>query len=209
MRDHRGFTLVELVVTLSVAAILVTLATPALRDTITRNQLAAQTNEFVRALSIARSEAVKRGLDVTVCNSSDGATCASVTDGAWEKGWIVFTDVGTRGTLDTEDLNGDSDTADANEADTVLLAATALPAGLALRGNSFASSPNSFDEYITYEPVGRSHTNGRFVLCRNGELTESRVMFVNRTGRVILGNDSDHNGIPEDSNDNDITTCNP
>jgi type IV fimbrial biogenesis protein FimT len=83
--SKRGFTLIELLVTLAVAAILLTVAVPNFQMFVVRNRMAAQANELVGALSLARSEAVKQGAQVNVCASSDGATCT----GGWAQGWVV------------------------------------------------------------------------------------------------------------------------
>ncbi len=84
----RGFTLIELVVTLSVAAILATIAVPNFETAIQNNRQVAQINALVEALSLARSTAVKEGgsSTVTVC----AGTSMSCTDTNWADGWIVF-----------------------------------------------------------------------------------------------------------------------
>src|SRR5512139_602683 len=81
----RGFTLIELLVTLAVAAILLTVAVANYQIFVANSAMASQANQVVGALSLARSEAVKRGAQVSVCASSDGATCI----GNWTQGWIV------------------------------------------------------------------------------------------------------------------------
>jgi type IV fimbrial biogenesis protein FimT len=87
----RGFTLVELLVTLSVAGILVSIAIPNFQTLMASNRMSAQANDLITALTFARSEAVKRAANVTVCSSSDGATCT----GGWAQGWIVRDAAGT------------------------------------------------------------------------------------------------------------------
>ena len=86
----RGFTLVELIIALAVAAILLSMAVPSFRTTIQNNRLITETNDFVSALHLARSEAIKRRARVTLCKSTDGAACTAT--GGWEQGWIAFVD---------------------------------------------------------------------------------------------------------------------
>lgn len=86
----RGFTLVELMIVLAVAAILLSIAVPSFRTTIQNNRLITEANDFVTALHLARSEAIKRRARVTLCKSTDGAVCTAT--GGWEQGWIAFVD---------------------------------------------------------------------------------------------------------------------
>lgn len=97
MKKTRGFTLVELIVTLAVAAILVSIATPSLRDLIRNNRLTAATNLFVSSLNIARSEAIKQGRNATVCVSDTQNSCSG-TD--WRLGWLAWVDSDQDGNLD-------------------------------------------------------------------------------------------------------------
>jgi len=85
---NQGFTLLELLVTLAVAAILLSYGVPSFIDTVRNGRATANANDLITALSFARSEAVKRGARVTVCASDDAATCG----GAWTDGWIVIAD---------------------------------------------------------------------------------------------------------------------
>ena len=67
-----GFTLVELMVTLGVLAILVTLATPSFTSVINSNRLSSQANELVADIQLARSEALRRNRTVRLCRSTNG-----------------------------------------------------------------------------------------------------------------------------------------
>ncbi len=84
-QEQRGFTLIELMVTIAVLAIVVTIAAPSFTTMINNNRSIALGEELVTALNYARAEAVKRGDSVSVCASSDGATCT----GTWTQGWVV------------------------------------------------------------------------------------------------------------------------
>lgn len=96
---HRsaGFTLLELMIAVTVLAIGMSIAVPSFTDIIRRNRLTTQTNNLMSALAIARSEAVKRGTSVTVCPANaltgPGADQCSGVDNWAQNGWIVFSDV--------------------------------------------------------------------------------------------------------------------
>jgi len=84
-----GFTLVELMVTIVVAAILLGLAVPAFRSFMQNDQQWTQTNNLLLALNTARSDAIKSDLaaGAQVCSSSNGLAC---TNTPWNQGWIVL-----------------------------------------------------------------------------------------------------------------------
>ena len=86
----RGFSIIELMIGVAILAILVALAVPSLTSVINNNRLAAQANEFVTALQLARSEAVRLNTAVSVCKSDDGAACSAAA-GPWT-GWITVVD---------------------------------------------------------------------------------------------------------------------
>ena len=92
MRRQRGFNLVELMLAISILAVLLGLGIPSMTAMVRDNRVAGNTNELVVALSVARSEAVRRGLPVAVCASTTGTSCAGAAVANWATGWIVFTD---------------------------------------------------------------------------------------------------------------------
>lgn len=87
-RSCAGFTLIELLVCVALLALLLSLAVPSFGSAMLTNRLASYTNEFIGTAQFARSEAIKRNAQVTVCASTDGATCAS--SATWAQGWIVM-----------------------------------------------------------------------------------------------------------------------
>lgn len=90
MKKSHGFTLIELMITLAVAAVVLGIAIPSFTQMMRNNSSAAVGAEFSVALNYARSEAVKRAKRVSVCASSDGVTCLDVNN--WKNGWLVFVD---------------------------------------------------------------------------------------------------------------------
>jgi type IV fimbrial biogenesis protein FimT len=168
---ERGFTMIELIVTLAVMAIVLAIAIPGFQDFLRRNRIAAETNNLTSALAIARSEAVKRAQRVTVCGVADpGAATPACADDAWSSGWIVFVDTGAVG-----DASGDTI--------------------LRVQQPNLANAPDitpdaNFSTYISYLPSGVSVGNGgaasgTFGLCID---TESREIDVGPTGRISLSN---------------------
>ena len=102
---QHGFTLVELLTAVAIVAILAGIATPTLRQFAANSRTTAANNSLVSALATARSEALRRSVPVTVCASSNAATCTGAAAIDWSNGWIAFTDAsGTPGQLDGTDV---------------------------------------------------------------------------------------------------------
>ncbi len=94
MKRERGFTLIELMTTLGVAAIVLSVGVPSFRTIVMDNRLVTHANQFVGAVNLARSSAVRFQRNATACPSAnfDAAvpTCSATTD--WSNGWIVWVD---------------------------------------------------------------------------------------------------------------------
>jgi type IV fimbrial biogenesis protein FimT len=110
---HSGFTMLELMVVLSILAILLTQALPSPDSYMNDSRLRAGANDLVASMQISRAEAVGRNSAVTLCKANAGGT-ACVTSGGWQQGWMVFEDPDRDATVDAgeevlqvhESLNG-------------------------------------------------------------------------------------------------------
>lgn len=172
MRTLKGFTLIELMVTLAIAAIVLTVGVPGFMATIQNNRITTSLNDFVSDLNLARSEAIKRGSRVTLCKSDDGETCTQ--DGDWSQGWILFSDPNDNANFD-----------EGAESETLLRVHQALrDDDASLTGNS------NLRDYISYMGTGFAQRttggvqNGTLVLCDSRGFGEhARAIVLNRTGR--------------------------
>lgn len=154
-----GYTLYELLVTIGVASVVMLIGAPPLGDLVARNRLVAEVNALHHALHLGRQEAIKRRLNLVLCQSTDGTTCSRDAD--WGRGWILFVD-------------GDDDgRADATPAEPVLRRHEPAD-GVVIRTNRLR---------YTLRGVRRRNTNGTFLLCDRAGRAEDRALIVSYTGR--------------------------
>lgn len=159
-KQQRGFTLIELIITLTVAAILLVIAVPGFNQFVQGNRLATGTNDFIANISFARSEALKRALGVGLCPSNTGGTGCN-TGMSWANGWVVFTDV---------DNNDDWTAA----TDQVIRAYQSLPSGTAVTASTSLILFNRQGQLPT--------TNGDYNFC-NTALGKGRKITLNPSGQ--------------------------
>jgi len=167
-RAIRGFTLIELVAVLAIAAILLGTGVPAFSGLIRSSELTSATNDLFASLVLARSEAAKRGSRVAMCKSADGVVCAKT--GGWEQGWIVFHDANNNGSHDV--------------GEEIVLHAQPMAKDLRLSGNLNVA------KYVSYAPtgetklVGGGFQAGTITLCNASARGESaREIIISSSGR--------------------------
>lgn len=83
----KGVTLVELMVTVAIIAILASVAVPAFESVMLSSRLTSMSNDFVSAVQLARNEAIKRNTTVTLCVAGSASSCGT---GGWQQGWLVL-----------------------------------------------------------------------------------------------------------------------
>lgn len=155
-----GFTLVELIVTMSVAAIVLAIAVPNFQSLIRSHRLTATANDFVAFFNLTRSEAIRRGSSVSLCKTANGTACA--TTGGWEAGWLVFTDPNANGVVDSgeevikihENLGSQS---------------------------TFSSSSGTAGSLITFSGSGFVTQSGTLALCNGGKCFN---LIITKPGRI-------------------------
>jgi type IV fimbrial biogenesis protein FimT len=192
MKTQSGFTIVELMITLIIVSILLAVGIPSLKSFLQGNQLVAATNELLSAIHIARSEAIKLQTSVTICESTDGASCTDPGTNNWEDGWIVFVD-------SNSDLAGTGAACAAVGTDCLLRSHGAFT------DNQFTVAGENADgadiNSITFNSRGLPRNaagtwlSGTFSLCSldsSGDTVDSRAVVLNLSGRVRV---SDNAGV--------------
>jgi type IV fimbrial biogenesis protein FimT len=163
----RGFTLIELMVTMTVLVVLTLVAAPSFNNALLSNRLTGFANNFVASANIARSEAVKRNSAMTLCPSADAATCA--VSGGWHQGWIVMCKYATA-------TPGVCDSAGTNNL--VIYTQASLATGYHFTGTQTS---------IVFQPAGGVTAADVLTLCRASPVgSQERAVTVKASGRVSV-----------------------
>jgi type IV fimbrial biogenesis protein FimT len=168
-RRQAGYTLAELLVTISVVGILASVAVPGMQNVVLNNRRVSVSNDMAYSIQLARSEAITRNQRVIVCASTDGSSCASASD--WSAGWIAF-----------NDADGDKEPGGTGES--ILLQSVG--------DDSITITPLTFTDSFTYRPNGRvmgvsvGASTGEFVFCDSRGAAHARVLSVRSSGRPKL-----------------------
>jgi type IV fimbrial biogenesis protein FimT len=167
MKKERGFTLLELMVTVTIVAILAALAAPSFTRLIADNNLSTQVNSLLADLRFARSEAIKRGINITLCPSSTSLNTTATCSGSdWRTGWIAF-------------IDADANNSRANT-ETILRRQEAFAAGASIVSNN----PTPISS-LRFNAEGRIPGGmGALNFTAVNNIAPNRLLCISVTGRV-------------------------
>jgi type IV fimbrial biogenesis protein FimT len=162
-----GFTLIEMLVAIAIAAILLALAAPSFEDAAVSSKVSDIATKVAVAANNARSEAIKRNGEVVVCMSADGATCAG--SGSWEQGWIAF--------VDRNPKNGARDPAATSPDEPIVFSEVATTSGYKIIEKDGKTS-------LSFPSTGIGATQGTFTVCRSTPVHKSqRTVLISPMGK--------------------------
>ena len=170
MDRHRGYTLPELVFTMAIAVGLLGWGVPTFRDVQRNAARTREVNQFIQAVYLARSEAIKRNRVVSLCPSLDAEDCAPAGT-TWQTGWIVF-------------VNGDRDSPAVRDDDEELLRVYAPWPGGSLIANRTT---------LSFRPFGQMGVTATFTFCDDRGSPAARAVIISQTGRPRVSDRSASN----------------
>lgn len=166
VRTGRGFTLIEMMVVVAVMVIVGMALTVSFSGTVAGYRIAGAANSLSRDLQYARAEALKRGQPVSVCASSDGASCSGST--SWQTGWIVFYDANGNGAVDTSGGDVVLRAETQNPGKNTLSADNSVSAVTFNRQGSIAGLPANPVTFTLHEPTGSASLTRCVALVPSG-----------------------------------------
>lgn len=182
-RPARGFTLIEILVVVSLIAILLAIAVPSFTSFISNYRATAAVNDLLQGITLARTEALKRGRRVTLLPNLGDAARTPSTTGSWSNGWTVFVDLNSNQTLDTTD--------------TLIYRHADLPPSIVVTGAGSFTTPFSNANYVTFDGTGypRTFANGQLVggivlTDRIATTTTKRTLCLSNFGRPRIVKDT-------------------
>lgn len=176
-----GFTLIELMFTIVVLAVLLGIGVPNFRDFMRSSRISGATNDIVTDFSVARSEAIKRRVPVTLCKSQDGASCDADSADPFTS-WIIFVDDADAAAADANDGNGVVDTDEPvlrqrMVDDSITVTVNEDGRRLVFRSNGFPDNTvaDSVNQFVLCDERGNEVTVGG--------VTAARAVTISATGR--------------------------
>ena len=169
---HRqiGFTLVELMVTVAILVILASIAAPSFSNLLADQRLSGAANALLSDMNFMRSEALRRGVNVSACpSSSPESTNPSCNGNDWATGWIVFLDSNGDGSRDTS----------GGTTETLMRASSAL-AGVS---TALATSGGVDSNFVRFNARGLSPGAQQNIALTNNVATHDRTLCIASSGR--------------------------
>jgi type IV fimbrial biogenesis protein FimT len=155
----QGFTLLELIVTIGLTALVLTLGLPSFGGLIANHRLRVEVNALFHAVHLAREESIVRRRVVTLCPTRDGFACERDLD--WSAGWIMFVN---------KDRNGDGQ----RDPDEPILQRFIVDPATRIVANRMSFSLRSTELRAT---------NGTFIFCDRAQRAAPRALVISYTGR--------------------------
>ncbi len=179
-----GFTLIELMITISIGVILFTVGIPGFSALISNQVLSAEARNFSVTLALARSQARARKTQISICKSTNGTSCTTLDTDQWEDGWILFVDTSTDGLRQTTEM--------------ILRRFDGL-------GQSFTLRPSAeYADYVAFRADGRAFgsgdltppTEGSYRFCDGRGAGHARVVDISPIGRSRVDPDPGASSCP-------------
>jgi type IV fimbrial biogenesis protein FimT len=158
-RSQRGYSLYELLVTLTLTALVLVVGIPSFSGTIARNRISVEINALFHAMHVARKESIMRRQVVSICPSSSGVDCEPGRD--WSNGWIMFT-------------NHDRDQPPQVDPNETVIQIHQVTKNVRITANRLG---------FTLRATQQRATNGTIVVCDLADRAPPKALVVSYTGR--------------------------
>ena len=187
-----GFTLLEIMLVIALLAILLGLAAPSFSDFVRNSRITGKANDLLAALNLARTEAIKRHVPVTVCATDDATAVAPECDADADfSQWIVFVDddgnpVAASGDEGNGTFEPDSDEILLRRSSESIESITTLPS------EDVAGYVQFGQDGFQRRDGGAAPTDLAVLMCDDrgnkaisgSDISAARAMFITRTGRA-------------------------